>query len=216
MNINSFSKYVGVNEGTTRNYIDRGSKPGIEYLEKVFRSVEGLNASWLLTGEGDPFIKGGNSKEKDTQLQVFTNGTEKHHELQHIPLYDITASAGLNALYNSSNNILDYIQIPNLPRCDGAIYVKGDSMYPLLKHGDMVAFQRLVDLPDEIDFGNMYVVDMSTPNLERVYVKYVQKSELGDKYVKLVSYNEKHHPPKDVLLSKIRAMAAVKASIRLA
>jgi hypothetical protein len=55
MNINSFSKLIGVNEGTTRNYIDRGSKPGSEYLEKVARSVEGLNTNWLLTGEGEPF-----------------------------------------------------------------------------------------------------------------------------------------------------------------
>lgn len=42
-----------------------------------------------------------------------------------------------------------------------------------------------------------------------------QKSEKGDDYVKLVSYNEKHHPAKDVALKKIRAMAAVKASIRI-
>lgn len=145
----------------------------------------------------------------------FTRGIEKRHESQDIPLYDITAAAGLNALYNSQNNILDYMRIPNLPRCDGAIYVKGDSMYPLLKHGDMVAFQQITDIPDDIIFGEMYVIDISTPSVERIVVKYLQPSAKGDDFIQLKSYNEKHHPPKDIPLSKIKGIALVKASVRL-
>lgn len=190
----------------------KGSLPST-YLEAISREYPNISEKWLLTGEGS-MVKPNQELQPDA-VQLFTTGKEKHHDLQAIPLYDITASAGLSSLYNSSNNILDYLSIPNLPRCDGAINVKGDSMYPLLKHGDIVVFQRLVDIPDEIMFGEMYVVDMSTPHLERIYVKYVQKSEKGEDYVKLVSYNEKHHPAKDVALKKIRAMAQVKASIRI-
>lgn len=189
--------------------------PRYQSLLKIAEHFQ-VDLNWLLTGEGE--MTHGEQRPEPIEVlpaQVFTNGIEKHHESQDIPLYDITAAAGLSALYNSSSNILDYMRIPNLPRCDGAIYVKGDSMYPLLKHGDMVAFQRLVDIPDEIDFGEMYVVDMSTAHLERIYVKYVKKSEKGPDYVQLYSYNDKHHPPKDVAIKKIRGMAAVKASIRL-
>lgn len=193
-----------------------------------------VNLTWLLTGEAQPehpqpkeyrqmktsevedaIVRYANPDHTGPVVIEFKNGTEKKHELQTFPLYDITAAAGLNALHNSSQNILDYMSIPNLAKCDGAIYLKGDSMYPLLKHGDIVAFQRIVDIPDDIYFGEMYIVDLSTPGREKIVCKYVQKSELGNEYVKLVSYNEKHHPPKDVHIKKIRAMAEVKASIRL-
>lgn len=42
-----------------------------------------------------------------------------------------------------SQTPIDYIHIPNLPRCDGAIYVVGDSMYPLLKSGDIVLYKQV-------------------------------------------------------------------------
>ena len=215
-NVSRFAKEIGVSHTSINTLMpgERESKPGFETIAKISTRFPQINIDWLIKEKGEPF-KNGKELEEKSNVQVFTNGKEKKHELQAIPLYDITASAGLSALYSSSNNILDYLSIPNLPRCDGAINVKGDSMYPLLKHGDIVVFQRLTDLEDEIMFGEMYVVDMSTPHLERIYVKYVQKSDKGEDYVKLVSYNEKHHPPKDVPLKKIRAMAQVKASIRL-
>lgn len=219
-NVSRFAKEIGVSHTTVNTILpgEKPSKPGYDTLVKIIERFPSIDTDWLLKGEGNPKDENYKEEHENTKhtVQVFTNGNEKKHELQAIPLYDITASAGLSALYNSSNNILDYLSIPNLPRCDGAINVKGDSMYPLLKHGDIVVFQRLNDILEEIDFGEMYVVDMSTPNLERIYVKYVKKSDKGDEYVTLHSYNEKHHPPKDVKLTKIRAMAAVKASIRLA
>lgn len=217
-NVSRFAKEIGVSHTSINTLMpgERESKPGFETLAKISTRFPQVSFEWLMKGEGEMLKSEGVQESKKPEVkEVFTIGKEKHHELQHIPLFDITAAAGLSALYNSNSNVLDYIQIPNLPRCDGAINVKGDSMYPLLKHGDIVVFQRLVDIADELMFGEMYVVDMSTPHLERIYVKYVQKSEKGEDYVKLVSYNEKHHPPKDVALKKIRAMAAVKASIRI-
>lgn len=55
MNPRSFSIRIGANDGTTRMYIDRGSKPSSDYLEKIVRSIDGVNANWLLTGEGEMF-----------------------------------------------------------------------------------------------------------------------------------------------------------------
>ena len=46
-----------------------------------------------------------------------------------------------------------------------------------------------------------------------VTVKYIQKSDRAG-YVKLVSQNQ-HHADKDVEISRIRAIALVKASIRM-
>ncbi|MBR6662552.1 MAG: S24 family peptidase, partial [Alistipes sp.] len=104
------------------------------------------------------------------------------------------------------------IHIPNLPKCDGAIYIVGDSMYPLLKSGDIVLYKQLQDI-NSIFWGDMYLLSIDLDGEEYITVKYIQKSE-REGYVKLVSQNP-HHADKDIEMSRIRAIALVKASIRM-
>ena len=142
--------------------------------------------------------------------------TDSIHEIQEVPLYDLEATAGLQELFSggkSAVQILDTIKIPHLPKCDGAISITGDSMYPLLKSGDMVLYK---EIPlDSIFYGEMYLLSYKINDWEEyVTVKYVQKSDLGDEYLKLVSQNQ-HHQPKDVLKAHITAIAIIKASIRI-
>ena len=56
MDTRTFSQALGVSEGTTRNYFNRGSKPNSDYLEKLHVSFEAVNLHWLLTGIGEPFL----------------------------------------------------------------------------------------------------------------------------------------------------------------
>lgn len=138
------------------------------------------------------------------------------YPIQEIPLYDLEATAGLKELFSGgkpATQVLDTIKIPHLPKCDGAISITGDSMYPLLKSGDMVLYKE-VPL-DSIFYGEMYLLAYQIDGWEEyIAVKYVQKSELGDDYLKLVSQNQ-HHQPKDVLKAHITAIAIIKASIRI-
>jgi phage repressor protein C with HTH and peptisase S24 domain len=137
------------------------------------------------------------------------------HATQEIPLYDLEAVAGLRELFNSGKpqRILDTIKIPNLPKCDGAISVTGDSMYPLLKSGDIILYKETEF--ENIFFGEMYLLSVKLNDWEEyITVKYVQKSENGHDFVKLVSQNS-HHQPKDIHISKISALALIKASIRI-
>jgi phage repressor protein C with HTH and peptisase S24 domain len=92
--------------------------------------------------------------------------------------------------------------------------VAGDSMYPLLKNGDIVAYRKVEDIENDIFWGEMYLLSIDVGEEEFVTVKYIQKSEKGVEYIKLVSEN-KHHQDKDVQLKKIRALALIKATIRL-
>ena len=114
---------------------------------------------------------------------------------------------------NNLQEPIDYISIPRLPKCDGAVYITGDSMYPLLKSGDIILYKEIQDIKNEIFWGEMYLLSLEISGEEFVTVKYIQKSE-KDGFVKLVSQN-KHHQDKDVALDKIRALAIVKASIRI-
>lgn len=56
MSARGFSTAIGASDTNTRNYLDRGSKPGADYIEKVLLRFETVNSKWLLTGLGEPFI----------------------------------------------------------------------------------------------------------------------------------------------------------------
>jgi hypothetical protein len=59
----------------------------------------------------------------------------------------------------------------------------------------------------------MYLLSIDMDGEEYITVKYVQRSD-RDGYVRLVSQNQ-HHADKDVEIKRIRAIALVKASIRM-
>ena len=56
VSIRSFSSTLGVSDTNTRNYINRGSVPGADFIEKVLRHFERVNPSWLMLGEGEMFL----------------------------------------------------------------------------------------------------------------------------------------------------------------
>ena len=69
------------------------------------------------------------------------------------------------------------------------------------------------DFRNEIFWGEMYLLSVEMSGEEFVLVKYIQKSD-NPNCVKLVSQN-KHHKDKEVGIEKIRALALIKASIRI-
>ena len=166
-----------------------------------------VNPDWLETNKGEMF-------NAEPNLSSFRLRTDGAVPLQSVPLYSIEATAGLVPLFEqrASFTPINYIHIPNLPKCDGAIYVTGDSMYPLLKSGDIVLYKQLHNIED-IFWGDMYLLSIDLDGEEYITVKYIQKSE-REGYVKLVSQNP-HHADKDIEMSRIRAIALVKASIRM-
>ena len=175
----------------------------------IFTIYPDINLEWLLTGRGEMM----NDIHKTHVFKLRNDRTIAHQE---IPLYDLEASAGLVQLFKDSNSVspIDTISIPNLPKCDGALYVVGDSMYPLLKSGDIVMYKQVHDLPNDFFWGEMYLIHIDMDGDTYTTVKYIQKSEVSLEHIKLVSYNQ-HHSPKDIHLSRVRAAALVKASVRI-
>ena len=172
--------------------------------------VQEFNVSpeWLESGVGEMF------NADPSLVKEFSRKTDNSLPMQSVPLYSIEGTAGLVPLFTDRMSIepVNYIHIPNLPKCDGAIYVVGDSMYPLLKSGDIVLYKQLQSLED-VFWGDMYLLSIDINGEEYITVKYVQKTDRAG-YVRLVSQNQ-HHADKDVQVEKIRAIALVKASIRM-
>lgn len=240
LNVSSLAENTGIKRSTLYNYLNESTPITVEALLQIlnycnFDLNELIDDSKILDNTVTKDAKNVTDKKsnknsnilalnpkvqknvtvvEEPQVVPYLLRTDNKKELQIIPIYNMEASAGLVKLLDSpvSQNPIDYISIPNLPNCDGALYVTGDSMYPLLKSGDIVAYKQVQDIENDIFYGEMYILSLDMSGEELVTIKYVQKSD-KEGHIKLVSQN-KHHHDKDVKITKIRALALIKASIR--
>lgn len=205
-NISELARTVGVNQPVLRDIVGaRKVQPSFDTLNRIVdNSTLSINADWLLTGKGDMQLP---------KISFVHNPPYRDIGKDIIPIYDISAAANLQTLFtnDAARQVLDQIRIPNAPDCDGAIYVRGDSMYPLIKTGDLVAFKELHSIESVIS-GEMFVVDFQINGDDFLVVKYVQTQDDGS--LRLVSYNQHH---KDIVIapSAVRAIALVKIVVRV-
>jgi len=212
----AFERSVGMSNASFGKSLKKKGAIGSDKIENILSVYSDLSSEWLLTGKGSMLKNDapvGDKKEEKNYTSLVNSKTQLElHNISSFPLYSIDASAGLNKLFVGDSELLGQISIPNAPRCDGAVYVIGDSMYPLLKSGDIIAYRQVHNL-QSIIYGEIYLLQLENDGDLSIVVKYMKRSEKGDDYIKLVSYN-KEHDPKDVPLSWIRAIARVTLTIR--
>ena len=203
--------YLGVSRSTLCNWINRNS---IDY-PLLLGKLSNLNYNWLLTGKGGAVHQSNycdNDLASGEVEMLYSPKSPEAVDDRSVTLYDISAAANLKTLLEDRPQYaLGKILIPNIPACDGAVYISGDSMYPILKSGDIVGFKFIYDLRDII-YGEMYLVSFNRGGDDYLAVKYVNRSD-EEGCIRLVSYNE-HHSPMDVRVSDISQMGIVKFSIR--
>lgn len=220
----SFLKYKGKGQtafeqeaGLSRGYVQKASdNMGYKIKSKISENCPELNMDWLLTGEGD-MLKEEPHVSEVTEVKSLSNlkSKEVKKDEQMVNLYDFEASAGLRSLLDNNHaNVIDSIRIPNLPKCDGAIHIVGDSMYPLLKSGDIVLYKEMPVDMQHLFYGEMYLISYIIEGDAYVVVKYINRSPQGEPYVTLVSQNP-HHADRDIDFRTVNALALVKASIRI-
>ena len=176
---------------------------GIEKLENVLNAFPDLSRDWLLYEEGE-MIKG--------KVRTFELKTDGERALRRVPVFELAATAGFSNLYKDySSAAVDYITIPNLPPVDGAIYARGDSMSPLIESGDIIIYKKVDLCPDNILWGNIYIVSYSVDGDDYTVLKYLRHSS-REGYIRLESFNSRYDP-QDIPASSITALALVKASI---
>lgn len=209
ISVSAFEQKIGASDGMIRRAIKNNTDIQSKWLTVMSDNFHDIDIEWLVTGKGEML-----REDKKYTPTTFKLKTDYNVENQFIPLYEIDAAAGLITLFDNqvTQNPVGEISIPNAPKCDGALYVRGDSMYPILKSGDIVAYKTIYD-PNNIFWGEMYLIDIDVEGEQYLTIKYIQRSDKGDDYVYLVSHNGNHQPV-HILKSNIRALALVKASIR--
>ena len=183
---------------------------GVTKLENVLNAFPDLSRDWLLYGEGEMLKKASNPV---AASKVFSLKSDQEiPDLQRIPLYELTATAGLVAIFQDAVAAPDdFISVPGLPPVDGAIFVRGDSMTPVLKSGDIVIYKKMELSEDSILWGQIYLLSYSNESDCFTVVKYLRHSDKAG-FVRLVSENS-FYDPLEIPASSITALALVKASI---
>ena len=214
-NKRAFANAVGVGPTVIQNIVGtRKGKPSYDVLERICTNAN-ISPEWLLTGEGSMLKSHTDEPVIEVTHINHPKSTEKKEEMQIVYLYDFEASAGLNALFdNRHQNIIDTIKIPSLPKCDGAIHIVGDSMYPLLKSGDIILYKQISTDINNVIYGEMYLLSYDIDGDDYIVVKYIRKSPQGEPFITLASENPEH-ASKDINFSRVTALALVKASVRI-
>ncbi len=206
--ITALERKIGASKGVLSRAIQNSTDIQAKWLGKMVENFPQYSADWLLSGEGDMLLPA----HKVSPNRTFKQRTDVDIASQSIPLYDYNATAGLVAIFNDHTlEPTDFLKIPNLPPVDGAIYVRGESMSPLLKSGDIVMYKKKELSYDSILWGEIYLLSFISDGDPYTAVKYIQKSDQADK-VRLVSFNPAF-APKDIPMSSITALALVKASL---
>lgn len=211
-NDSELAEYLGVSRATVSNWCARNSINLRLLLNKLGNTVD---YNWLLLGKGSPKHQPRFCERELARGEVKISHNPKAMEPiddRSVMLYDITAAANLKTLFtNKQQYALGKILIPNISSCDGAVYANGDSMYPILKSGDIIGYKEISSF-DNVIYGEIYLVSFMIDGDEFLAVKYANRSEKAG-CIKLVSYNT-HHEPMDIPFATINAMAIVKFSIR--
>ena len=127
------------------------SQPGGEMLVKVLTLYPELSADWLLTGEGSmlktPFDDSPANPEPIVSYDPNIG----------VPYYDVDFTAGFNLIFNDQTvNPTANIVVYGFERASVWCNVTGDSMYPKICHGDMIALREC--RPDDVLYGEIYAV----------------------------------------------------------
>ena len=217
-----FSSNLGISKrdfyteiGVSRGTLESGTGITEDVVAKFIARYPEVNIDWLITGEGD-MLK---SKRDEPAVEIKPihqpRSIERKMEEQVVYLYSFEASAGLSTLFDSKRqNIIDTIRIPNLPKCDGAIHIVGDSMYPILKSGDIILYKQMPPGIENLLYGEMYLLSYDIDGDDYIVVKYIRKSDKGEPFVTLASENPEH-AARDIDFRRVTALALVKASVRI-
>lgn len=185
------------------------SQPGSDMLVKILSIYPKLSAEWLMTGRGN-MLSSDNSDNAVRQTpepaakRVMDDGKEG------IPLLPLDAMAGA---FTDDISVMEYecerYIVPAFKGADFLIPVKGDSMQPTYKSGDLVACQR-VPLDDMFfQWNKTYVLD----TVQGALIKRIRRGS-DSEHVLIVSDNPAYEPF-ELSLKQFHGVALVRGIIRI-
>ena len=196
-----FAERIGVDTSNLSKYLNAHMPLSESFLNRLVVNL-GVSKEWLLDGTDLPFGK--TPVRVDGEVMASANGGGT-------PVYDVDVTAGVasgrNELF-ASENIVGWVNLPNMsPNCR-IVRVSGDSMAPVINDGDFVAV-REVSNPNQIYWGQIYVVQLDDFRL----VKYLRRH--SDPNMVVLRSENPNYDDMDVRRSDIHEMLIVQHVLHL-
>ena len=194
-----FAQRIGVDTSNLSKYLNAHMPLSESLLNRIVVNL-GVNKQWLLDGTDLPFAKSSG---------IVT--TEGQDEAVGTPVYDVDATAGMTSGRNelfASENIVGWVNLPNMSRDCRIVRVSGDSMAPVIKDGDFIAVREMSN-PNQIYWGQIYVVQLDDFRL----VKYVRRH--SDPNMVVLRSENPNYDDMDVRRSDIHGMLLVQHVLHL-
>lgn len=205
--VSVLEREVGMSNGSFASQLKHNKTIGVDKLENILSKYTDVNPEWLLTGNGN-MLKVESAHDDIDSLRLKTRNPK-------IPVYNVRTIDGIVDLLGEGKKQIpiNYISIPEISESDGALYITGNNMYPLLNSGDIVVFKKIKMPRNNIVWGEMYLVYVNNDGNDFFITSFLNKSD-RDSYVQFVSQNP-HHQMVEFPLSSIKALALIKASVRV-
>lgn len=189
LNNKQFEEMCGLGNGFVSKIGDtiRSSK-----LELISNSFPELNKDWLIRGIGEMIVKDSLSKAPEKKYEV----------IKYFP--SVSGSMGGVEFLDSPNETSIDMIVPGFSECKFAINAYGDSMYPVIKSGQIVLLMEWKE--NFIEWGRIYLV--VTKNGYRT-IKYIKPSNENGS-ISCESENKENNPPFNVKLEDIHKIFLVK------
>jgi len=193
-----FAQRIGVDTSNLSKYLNSHMPLSESFLNRMVVNL-GVSKEWLLDGTDLPFGK--TPVRIDAGAAVSTANAAGGGT----PVYDVDATAGVasgrNELF-ANENIVGWVNLPNMsPNCR-IVRVSGDSMAPVIMDGDFVAVREVSNL-SQIYWGQIYVVQLDDFRL----VKYLRRH--SDPNMVVLRSENPNYDDMDVRRSDIHEMLLV-------
>ena len=174
---------------------ERKSKPSYDILYAILNAItlKSISIEWLITGKGT-MLK--------SESQPPRPETLGKNAIKYYPAVN-GSMGGVQFLDCPDETSIDII-LPGFAECKFAINAYGDSMYPVIKSGQVVLLMEWKE--SFIDWGHIYMV--VTKSGYRT-IKYVRPSE-KEGFIRCESENKESNPAFDIEMEDIHKLFLVK------
>ncbi|MCI1292416.1 MAG: XRE family transcriptional regulator [Prevotella sp.] len=215
ISISAFEKSIGMSNASFRKSLKNKGAIGSDKLENILRVYSDLSPTWLFTGNGDMIEKHKFHKvfpQNETYDQdgfISEPAPITSYNIKSIPLVPLNTMTGVLASQQTIMKLkCEQYVIPAFSGADFLITVKGPSMLPAFRSGDIVACKR-IPLDDLFfQWNNVYVLDTK----QGAIIKRVKPGH--DKRHILIVSDDPDYDPFELSYNDITSIALVVGGIR--
>lgn len=198
--LSDFADKIGISGSMMTEIKNNRSNVGLKAVQNTVKKFSLINPEWLLTGKG-------NMGDFRSPVTISTVDPDEEAAIQRygIPLIPIDAMAGwASGEFQIMDFEADRYVVPefNELKVDFMIRVKGNSMYPKLSSGNIVACIKL-PLDTFFQWNKIYVLDTR----QGAMIKRIKKSTF-DNHILCFSDNSSYDPF-DLDLKEVNSLALV-------